>query len=163
MSTKMFFVFAVLMGWCALAYAQTPASDCIPIQGQGWQGCAPIGNNRQSQQPMPPPPRWVNRWGAFASGVSGSPGFGAAVNRSSKRAAEEAALADCRVKSNACKIQRTYHNQCIALTLGNETAASDTGATLEEADERSMKDCKSTGDSQCHLAYSACSYAVRIQ
>jgi len=81
-----------------------------------------------------------------------------------KRGAEEAALANCRVNGNTtCKIQRTYHNECVSLALGSETAASDIGATLEEANERSMKACTATGDPQCHLAYSACSYPVRIQ
>lgn len=166
MPTKMFFVFSALMSWCVVTHAQIPTVDCVPIQGQGWQGCAPTGNNnQQSQQPTAPPPRWADRWGAIASAIPPSPpAFGASANMPSEEAAKAAALAKCEATPNAeCGVETTYHNQCFAETWGEKTPVSDTAATLDEAIKLSMAYCKAQGNLQCIPYYSACSYPVRVQ
>ena len=166
MSTGMLFTLAVLMSWCALAHAQTPTVNCVPIQGQGWQGCAPTGNNQpQVQQSIQPPPRWADRWGAIAGGIPGAPrAFGASVNMSSERAAKAVAMADCQsVAGTKCQIALVYHNQCVAVVNGEKTWGANGSATKDEAIQAGIKICKADGNSQCHVYYSACSYPVRIQ
>lgn len=165
MPVKMLFAFAGIMSWCVLAHAQTPTVDCVPVQGQGWQGCAPIGNSQQPQQREPPPPRWADRWGAIASANPGSPpAFGASNNRPSEDSAKKSALADCRATPNAkCSVETTYHNQCFAEVWGEKTPVSSTGGSLAAAIKASMEYCRAKGNTQCKLYYSACSYPVRIQ
>lgn len=164
MPIKLLFLVTILMGWGALAHAQTPTVDCVPIQGQGWQGCAPTGNNQQSQLPMAPPARWADRWGATAVGTPDSPGFGAAANMPSEHAARESALAKCQAKgSTKCTVQTVYRNQCVALIAGNATTETSKAENLDIASHLAMKRCSDRGDTQCHVFYSACSYPLRIQ
>lgn len=164
MYIKIILLVISLLCWSLATYAQTPTQDCIPIQGQGWQGCQPISNSaQQSGQRMPLPPRWADRWGAIAQGTSDSPGFGAASNLPSRRAAANTAVADCQRKGYPkCQLMTTYHNQCIAITQGQKESWSDTGATLSDATQSSLQHC-SANDSQCHSYYSACSLPVRVQ
>lgn len=165
MSVKVLFIFAVLIGWCALSRSQTPAVDCVPIQGQGWQGCAPAGNNRSTQQTMPAPERWADRWGAVAGGLPGAPpAFGASANMPNERAAKDAALADCQSSSGTkCQIALVYHNQCVAVVNGEKTWSANGSAYENDAIQIGMKRCRADGNSKCNIYYSACSYPVRIQ
>lgn len=162
MSARMFFSIAVLMGWCALAHAQTPAVDCVPIQGQGWQGCAPTGNNQQPQQPMSPPAHWVDRWGALATDDAAGI-LGTATNMFSEQMANNAALKDCQAKGGLkCGNPVSYHNQCVAMVAGHNGYDVSVGPTIEKAVEVSTQRC-SRKSNDCHVYYSACSYPVRIQ
>lgn len=162
---KMMLGCVLLLGWSAFAHAQQPTVDCVPIQGQGWQGCAPMNNPQQTQQPMSPPPVWADRWGAIASAVPPSPpAFGASANMPSEESARADALAKCEATPSAkCGVEVTYHNQCFAETWGEKTPVSDTAATLDEAIKLSMAYCKAQGNTQCIPYYSACSYPVRVQ
>jgi hypothetical protein len=162
MFTKIFCIFVVLMGWYALAHAQTPTGDCVPIQGQGWQGCAPMGNNQQSQQPMLLPARWLDRWGALAPDDSAGI-LGTSANMFSEQMAKDAALRDCQAKGGArCRSPVSYHDQCVAMVAGHNGYDVSVGPTIEKAIEASTRRC-SRKSADCHVYYSACSYPVRIQ
>jgi hypothetical protein len=161
-STKLLFLATLLLGWCTLAYAQTPTGDCVPIQGQGWQGCAPTGANQQPQQPMSPSARWADRWGALATDdIAGI--LGVSINMLSKRTAEDVALKDCQAKGGSkCEALGAYHNQCVAMVSGHNGYDVAVGPTIEKAVEESTQSCSSKS-ADCHVYYSACSYPVRVQ
>jgi len=138
-------------------HAQTPDVDCVPIQGQGWQGCAPVGNAQQ------PSARWENRWGAIATYESNG-SLGIATNMTSQSAAQQTALADCQSKhGSTCKLETTYRNGCAAL-IGSTTGYVVTSdATSEKAIQAGMQTCNKAGYTNCHTYYSACSLPVQVQ
>lgn len=155
----------VLLLFAGAAQAQQqPGVDCAPVQGQGWQGCAPIDNSvQQPQRPQPPPQIWVDHWGALATDdLSGS--FGAAVDMPSRSGAEGAALTDCQSKKGApnCKVELWYTNQCAAMVMGDTGHNAKAGATSDDAIQAAMKVCN-TEDAHCFVYYSACSLPIRIQ
>lgn len=149
-----------------------PCSGAGP--GETVVGESPAGNgvgsvplcqrvDRGSVAPQLPPPKWESRWGAVAIDVpSGS--LGTATNLSSKRQAVKAALTDCQSKhgSTTCKIDLSYSNQCAAMVVGGKIYNVNPGATMDEAIQTGMNMCR-TAASDCHVYYSACSSAQRIQ
>ncbi len=148
------------------AHAQQPGVDCAPVQGQGWQGCAPLNNGSTQQapqqQPSQPPPRWMDQWGAIATdepkGI-----LGAATGLSSKLEAQQSALADCAGKGGApCKLEIAYNNQCAALVVGDKVYNTSSAATIQQASQSGMDRCSKVS-TNCHVYYSACSMPVRIQ
>lgn len=147
-------------GGCPAGYYPIGA----PQGTQGPQGCAPIpGNNQQQAQPLPPPPIWVDHWGAIATdGPGGS--FGASTDMSTRQSAEEAALADCHSKkgSSTCGVDLYYRNQCAAMVVGHETHNSKAGSTVDLAIQAAMNLCNEV-DKSCFVYYTACSLPVRIQ
>lgn len=138
--------------------------------GQGGpQGCAPIPgytNNQQQAQPQPPPPlppRWVDQWGAIATDFAHS-SAGASVNQPNRKAAKQAAIANCQSNGgSACKIETWYSNACAVMVVGDKTHISVSAATIGDATQEGMKTCAKDGDTNCHVYYSACSMPVRIQ
>jgi hypothetical protein len=169
MIQKMMWFGVLLLGWSITAHAQVGACPpgTIPNGNQyNMMSCAPDPNyDRQSQQPAPPPPIWVDRWGATAGAVPSSlPAFGAAADMPTKAAAEAAAVAKCEATPNAkCYADVTYHNQCYAETWGEKAPVGYTAPTLSEAKALSMESCKAHGNKQCIPYYSACSLPIRIQ
>lgn len=149
--------------------AQQPGVDCEPVQGQGWQGCAPTNpaqrppQGQQPQAPQPPPQRWIDHWGAIATdGPGGS--FGSATNMLSQDGAQNTALADCHAKKGAsnCKVEIAYRNGCTAFAAGDTGHNAKAGATTDIAIQAAMKVC-SAADTNCKVYYSACSVSQRIQ
>lgn len=162
----------LVLGFSALilsvtAHAQTACPPgLVPYAagaGGGVATCGPAPTN--NQQPMQRPPLWADRWGAVAVGTpGGTPAFGASTNMSSRSKANRAALAECGAQPGAkCRIDATYHNQCVALVVGDKISASYNAPTAETATQKSMEFCKAHGNTQCRLYYSACSYPERIQ
>jgi hypothetical protein len=150
-----------------MAHAQVGACPpgTIPNGNQyNAMSCAPAPNYNQQQQEVPPPPVWVDQWGATAAGTLASPAFGAAANMPSKAEAEAEAVAKCESAPNLhCHVDQVYHNQCFAETWGEKTPMGGIAPTLTEAMRLSMEACKAKGNHQCIPYYSACSYPIRIQ
>lgn len=157
------FLLLLLLSGAAQAQQQ-PGVDCVPTQGQGWQGCAPIDNSvQQPQRPQPPPQKWTDHWGAIATNEPTS-SLGVANNMASQSEAEQAALTDCQSKhSSTCKLETSYRNGCGAL-IGSTTGYVVTSkTTLDEAVQAGMLTCTKARYSNCRVYYSGCSLPVRIQ
>lgn len=117
-------------------------------------------NSQQQMQQQPPQPTgyWETTWGAIAPSPVGGV-MGVAVGASSKEEAENIALTECKAKGGgACKVS-AYHNQCIAMVLGEKEYTVWTAATAAEATDLSMADCKKE-NSSCNVYYSACTEPV---
>ena len=70
---------------------------------------------------------------------------------------------DCVSKGGTdCKLAVSYANACGAMVLGDHRFNVDRGETLEAAIRASMKTC-SAEDTHCHVYFTTCSPAQRIQ
>lgn len=114
--------------------------------------------------PPPPPVKWVERWGAIATyepaGI-----FGTATGMASKADAENAAMSECKKRGGGanCKLDVWYSNQCVAMVVSDRGYNTSTGKTTELAAQKGMRTCIESGDPNCHVYYTACSNAERIQ
>ena len=146
----------VLLLFAAVAQAQQPGVDCVPVQGQGWQGCAPTGNQQQ------PAVRWQDRMGAIATDGPGGH-LGANLTGASVKAAEQAAIANCKANGGLeCTVEASWTNGCGAMTVGSKLHNSVSAATLEEATRKGMQLCQKV-DTNCHTFYSGCSRPVQVR
>jgi hypothetical protein len=142
----------------------------IPASGTDINSCVPIppgyNNNPQQAQPRPPqlpPQQWEDQWGAIAT-YEPNGSLGTATEMPSQSSAERAALADCQSKhGSTCKIQLSYRNQCAAMVVSDKGYNVTPAATVDLAVTKGMAICTKSGDPNCHVYYSACSPAVRIQ
>lgn len=100
---------------------------------------------------------WVTMWGALATdGARGV--LGAANNMADQQSAEANALAQCRSNGgNPCVIDASYANQCTALVTGDKIFNVHVGKTEQEAASKGLAKCKSAGDANCRVYFSACS------
>ena len=158
------FAFGLMFMSTSVIHAQAACPPgTIPYgTGQGQNVCGPDDNQQQQQQPHPPP-QWARQWGAIATDGPGGHA-GVAVYQSSKEAAEQAALADCRAKGGTeCAVEVAYDNECAAMVVGDKGHNSGAAATLDKATQLGLDACKRYGNTRCHLYYSACSLPVRIQ
>jgi len=141
-----------------------PSQGCAPIPGYNdQQSSTQQSGPPQMASPSPPSEHWESRWGAIATdephGV-----FGAVTGMYDKQSAERAALADCKAKGGInCKLEVSYVNGCAALTVSSTGYNVGADATLDIITAKGMKTCVSAGASNCHIYYSACSPAVRVQ
>ncbi|WP_157754052.1 DUF4189 domain-containing protein [Lysobacter capsici] len=163
MKTKLFVLMAALMFTGGVA-ACPPGT--VPQQGVGWQGCAPVpgsaGSNNSGGRTTTPKPVWADQWGAFAIDVS--TGIGVSKNMPNKRKAEKAALAQCKKKGGEhCKVKIAFYNQCAVIVSGDTGHNAASAASIERATELSMETCIKSGDSNCELYFSECSFPVRIR
>lgn len=119
-----------------------------------------VGSN---QQPVAPPIRWADRWGAIAVAKK-NPVVGVAANAASKHDAHRAALNDCQVRGGlGCKVQIEYTNQCSVLVVAGSQYNAARAATIEEATSIGMKICQEGNIQECRVYYSGCSLPVRVQ
>lgn len=136
--------------------AQPNGQICIPIPGYG------TTNNVSMTQPSIPEEHWAARWGAIAIDDRNSE-VGAAVDMHSKRQAEKAAIAQCQGKAGGeCKVRLAYFNQCGVIAWGDTHYVTAGSATIAEASELALHRC-GTASANCHIYYSACSYAERVE
>lgn len=107
--------------------------------------------------------RWADRWGAFAS--DGVQIFGVVEGAVSKRAAERAAVKDCRRRGGgACEPRFAYRNQCAAIAASEHSTFSNGAPYSEEAEQSAMERCEvANGNGACWLYYSACSLPVQVR
>lgn len=134
-----------------------------PPGQQGPQGCAPIpGYNQDSAVPAASGSQWVSRWGAIATDEPNGV-LGAAINMSSKKKAEKAALADCKAKGGSkCKLETWYSNGCAALVVGDKLYNVGSAATEDEAVKSGMNTC-AAATTNCHVYYSDCSPPEQVR
>ena len=131
-----------------------------PIGGQGVQGCAPIP--AASAPVSRPNGKWIKTWGALV--YSNSTGdTGVATGKTSKSAAVDEALANCRGGGSPdCVSQVTYKNQCVAVarptTMGSEGAYF-TGATEEIVRRGALARC-TRGGAICEGKYVDCTLPI---
>ncbi|WP_431123614.1 DUF4189 domain-containing protein [Variovorax paradoxus] len=125
--------------------------------------CSPIPGYGQQQAPQPPPQQWERRWGAIATDIP--KGIVEAItDKSSKREAEQAAMANCAAKSGSpCKLEIAYDNECVAMAAGSRAIGINTGDTKNAAIQRAMRSCNSVSTPDCRIYYSACSLPVRVR
>lgn len=150
--------------FCCAAWGQ-----CAPgIPGAGNPGCIPPTQpgspyyQGSDQPPVAtlPAARWADRWGAVAIDPSGRAGV--ITGLPSKAAAEREALRKCQAnQGTACAIAVSYYNQCAAIAQkpSGGVMGTSTGPTVDVAKSTALEQC---GDSSCHVVYSACSMAERI-
>lgn len=148
------------------------------LSGAAWCGCPP-GTYQESTRdvvycvPLPGQqpqqngqgPEWLTRWGAVAVGISPhGTAFGASKEMKSKRAAEKAALKECKSDGQgaACKIEMTYFNQCGAVAWGNDFFQTARAVSIEDASRIAMNICEDKTQN-CRVYYSGCSYPLRVR
>lgn len=109
-----------------------------------------------------PVERWENRWGAFAIDLKA--GLGASKSMRSKRAAQTAAMSECRRKGGtSCKVELTYFNQCGVIVAGAKTFSTSAAPTVARATEIGMDTCRRSGDQGCYVYFSDCSPAELVR
>lgn len=113
-------------------------------------------------QESAPSARWAERWGAIATDAPNGK-LGAAVDMSSRRKAERAALESCRKNGGTnCVLERAYANQCTVLVTGDRLYNSSISPTIEAATQHALSVCR-RGDVNCRSIYSGCSLPVQIE
>jgi hypothetical protein len=127
--------------------------------GPGWYDGGGTACNNDSSQQNEPPVRWASRWGAIAINTQNG-ALGGSTGQQNRYDAKRVALARC---GDDCKIDLTYHDQCVALASGKRYYASVSAATVEEASLLAMKACGKGGATDCIVTYSECSLPERIQ
>ncbi|MEI2429441.1 DUF4189 domain-containing protein [Lysobacter yananisis] len=123
-------------------------------KGNGWEGC--VGG------PDPDQPTWEKRWGAIAlDDTTGA--FGSSSREGSESRAEKNALATCKKQGGkTCRIEISYHNQCVSLAAGKFKYFVRADYTLALAESNSLSKCGKE-DEGCKIFYSNCSLPERIQ
>lgn len=142
---------------------QQPGVNCVPVQGEGWQGCAPIDNSAQGQtRSKTPPQRWADYWGAMVSDDSLGK-LGVSNNVLNEAQAWQVAEDDCHAKGGSnCIHLISYRNECVAMVLGDKTYSFADATTASGAVQQAKERCLESTNN-CHVYYSACSLPVRIQ
>ena len=124
-----------------------------PVSGQGWNYCAP--NPGYDAASAASAPSVQNKWLSLA--IDPAKGvLGAAVSTVSQGEAEKAAVNECsRQGGDACAVNITQVNGCVAMVTGKSFFNTRGGATKTEAVQKSMDYCEAN-DGQCTVYYSAC-------
>ncbi|WP_175926360.1 DUF4189 domain-containing protein [Burkholderia cepacia] len=146
------------------AYAQQPGVDCVPVQGNGWQGCMPTNNAAPptQQQAPQPPARWASQWGAIATDNQLGK-LGASMNGTDQASAEASAVSECQSQGGTqCRVLISFHDQCGVVIIGDGKINASSAATVAQASDDGIKTCNA-GATHCHVYYSACALPVRIQ
>lgn len=147
----------------ARAEGRCPAG-MYPIDSPGVSACVPIPQQQQVVRPSAGP-RYKSQWGAIAKSIDPASGqMGSSAEKSSKAAAEKAAIKDCEASGDRCKIWVHYSDQCVAVVTtsvdGKPAAGSIAvafGATIGESVEKAILSCQTSPLEQCMPFYSACS------
>lgn len=61
-----------------------------------------------------------------------------------------------------CKLELSYHNQCVAIAWGSTNHVVAGAPYVDMAKTNAMRLCDQRSQ-QCKIVYSECSYAVRVQ
>lgn len=145
------------------ANAQHPGVNCVPVQGNGWQGCAPINSEGQNSSSLPAQ-KWIDHYGAIVAYGHGGQ-LGVSTDMTTETEAKESAMADCKVQGGGshCELLISYVNGCVAMLVGTKAYNAASSSTIEKATQLAMKGCSHDGNAKCHVYYSACTLPVRIQ
>ena len=161
---QMLAVVAMLLLFSGFASAQG-----VPL-GNGIYACdgaahaGPCQPDIDNDAPVPSV-HWQDRWGAIAADDGPNAVFGIVTNMASKRAAQKAAIAECKNRGGGdCEVSLAYYNQCAAVAAGAAGTFSSSAATIEEAAQRATNRCEdANGRGACWVYYSGCSLPVRVQ
>lgn len=150
-----------------LCYGQVACPPGMSAYGTGNDQSACGYDDSQPEENMrnqvDPPPIWSDQWMAIATD-SAKASLGTATYMSSRELAESKAVEDCQKKGGLnCKLQMSTQNGCAAMILGKNAFNVNSAETITEAIDNGMRQCKSAGDQNCRVYYSACSLPVRIQ
>lgn len=131
---------------------------CLPPSQQH----SPYYQGNQAYEYQFPATRWATRWGAIAiddlNGIAG-----AVIDKTSKRQAHKAAIAECNARGGKeCEVRIAYHNQCAAIVWGKHKYSTASAETEELAVQIGMRSC-SAADIDCQIYYSDCSLPVQIR
>lgn len=142
-----FLSFVVILFIAFQANAQHPGVDCVPVQGNGWQGCAPVGNNNQATQP--PPARWLDQYGAIVAYGQGGE-LGVSANKMTEEEAKQAAMTDCQAQGGGshCEFLISYANGCVAMLVGDKAFNASSDSTIEKATQDAKRVCTKNGKYQ---------------
>lgn len=134
----------------------TGGGNCVPPDAAGM----PSYNQGQDAQPMPPPPKWEDSWGAIAIDYqTGS--AGTVTDRRSRSQAVDDAMHDCASKgSTGCKVAASYRNQCASVAWSTKGYGVANSPTEDGAKGDALTGCERYGE-KCKIVYSACSVAHR--
>lgn len=107
-------------------------------------------------------PRSQGQNQSFGAIATTGESYGYAYNKSSRAAAEQAALSNCEaqaVEKGACEIAIWFYNQCAALAIGSDGSwGGDRGRTTSEASSKALDLCRQEDQSgKCHVVQSFCS------
>lgn len=143
----------------AVTILPTALSACPPgsvlQKGNGWEGCV-AGND------SPNAPVWEKRWGALALDDS-TGASGASSKERTQAKAEKKAISICAKRGgNACRIEISYHNQCISFVTGKAKYFVRADYTLGQAIANGTERCEKEDD-DCKVVYSSCSLPERIR
>ena len=143
-------------------------SGLIPYRGTDLSSCGPVpagyygDNGNNTSEPVAPPARWADRWGAIAFSETNN-SVGVAADMGGERAAQQAAIADCHAAGGeGCKVALSYYNQCGVVAWGEKHVTTARAETINQASERAIQTCSAKSEG-CKIVYSNCSLAQRIQ
>ena len=121
----------------------------------------PPGAQSGNGIPNAPVVKWADRWGAIAVDF-GNRIIGTTENSVNKRKAATSAMEKCKKAGGTnCKIELTYHNQCVAMVTGALGYSVVRAETAERAGEVGVNMC-SEKEKDCAVFYSACSLPVQM-
>jgi hypothetical protein len=100
----------------------------------------------------------VSKWTAIAVSDSNL-AYGASWQASSRREAEQKALAECSIYASDCKVQMWAQGKCVALaTSGSDlTWGTDSGLYPGTAQARALAQCRKLGGDACAIVTHPCS------
>jgi hypothetical protein len=160
-----FMIAMALMVTSGIVFAQTACPQGVAAGGAQCGPSSLVNSSDPgytSNAPILPPIRWADRWGAIADDGNGV--LGIVTSFPSKRKAKKAAINECQKRGGgACKIRRTFVNQCAAVIAGEGVSAATNSPTEGEAIELGRQLCSEEGGGVCRVYWSGCSHAERIQ
>src|ERR1700761_5992619 len=176
-SSALFLLLSFLLLFCGTAHAEGGCPDGYypvggPVSQGAPQGCMPIpGHDDRQQQPpqqgvppsVTPGEQWADSFGAIA--VDMDHGIvGVASKAVTQGDAADKAIADCRTRGGAtCKIQAEFRNACGVVIAGDTSFNASSANTMDRAIKLGMDVCTKSGTTNCHVYYSGCSEARRLQ
>jgi len=152
----------------AQAYPCSGASigEVIVGQTQSSNGIAsvPLCQRTPASAPSQDPTyTWKSRWGAIATDAPNAI-IGTATNMKSQRAAEKAALNDCKSKGGSpCILEMPYMDSCVALTASDTSYNVASYPQISQAMQSGMDTCIKAGAENCHTFYTACSTPILVK
>lgn len=150
------------LGLAPSARAQACRIGSGPDIGDGVPYCSELSPDADT--PAQGGQDWSSRWGAIVIDPRAAEGgLGVARAMTTRRAAEAAAMRDCRnTGGKFCRVEVSYDNQCAVLAWGDQYYATANAETLVDAAEMALATC-SSHTQNCKVVYSDCSYPARVR
>lgn len=153
------FAFLFLIALSDVTLAQNCQWRQEGTQGPGWYDAGGNICSNNALQQTTPAAHQATKWGAIATSNT-TFNMGVVAGQESKQAAVRIAMQRCGTPD--CKVDITYHDQCVAAAWGTKHSTMSSASTIDEASRISMNDCKKDA-SDCKIVYAECSLPERIQ